>query len=216
MKKWRFLLITILVGLSLSLFFFFVPFNNVAKRIPILRGFYKNTSLEIVTPNGKSTIKIDGKEYGDTPVNIENLVAGTYQVELIREAEKDSFYKSHKFTVEMTKNTTSRINMEIGPGDNIHGFVLYYLEDSTITDDTGQITITSSAEDAMIYLDEEYLEKVPLTNFNLPTGEYTIEIRASNYEDLSFPIVIEPGYILNIKGYQLPIPISFESVEDNE
>lgn len=214
MKRWKSALILISFVIALSVFFFFVPFKDVAKHIPILKGFYQNTTLEITTPNGRATVKIGGKGYGETPVNINNLVAGEYQVELTRSSQQDGFYKPHIFNIVLTKNSTSRINVEIGPDEFLHGTLLYYIEENTIEDGKGQFTLTSNSQDTKVYLNNEFIGTTPITNFSLNTGEYTIKLIATNYEDLEIPIIITGKNILNIKGYQFPIPVSFENVEN--
>ena len=216
MKKWKPALIIMLLVILLSVFFFFVPLDNIVKNIPVIKSFYKNTTLDITTPNGKATVKIDGKEYGDTPVNITNLVAGTYQVELNRTSQKEGFYKPHFFNIELTKNSTSRINMEIGPGDYLHGVVLFYIEDKTIESGKGKIMLTSSADDAKVYINDEYFDTTPLTNIVLEKGEYSIKLEKTTFEDLEFPIVVSAGHVLNIKGYQFPLPVTFVTEKKDE
>jgi hypothetical protein len=216
MRKWRLPLIIVVTVLLLSVLLFFVPLDNIYTKIPLLNTFYKNTSLEITTPNGKALVEINDKEYGETPVTVQELVAGKYEIELNRVSTQEGFYTRHIFNIELTKNTTSRINVEIGPGDNLNGFLLYYQEENSLSGNSGQITITSDATDAKIYLDDEYLDTTPLTNLELPPKEYTITIRATGYEDLTFPVIVESGHILNIKGYQFPVPITFENVQTNE
>ncbi len=216
MKKWKSALIIISLVLLLSVFFFFVPLDGIVKNIPIIKNFYQNTTLEITTPNGKALVKIDGKEYGETPSNITNLVAGKYEIELIRSSEDKGFYKSHIFNLELTKNSTSRINMEIGPDDNLHGIILYYTEDQTVQKGKGKITITSDTSDTKVYINNEYLKNTPVANILLNKGEYSIRLVTDDFEDLEFPMVVREGHILNIKGYQFPIPVKFELSESNE
>lgn len=216
MKKWKFSLILIAVVLTLSLLLFVVPFENIFKNIPLIKGFYQNTTLEITTPNGKSLVEIGNKEYGETPVNIQNLTSGEYDVILTRTSNQENYYLPQQFKVILTKNTTSRINMEIGPGSNLHGVILYYTEDSGSQSSKGKITITSNTQNSRIYINEEYLNEAPATNIELVSKEYRILLKADGYEDLEFPIVVRNGYILNIKGYQFPTPITFEENQTDE
>lgn len=211
MKKPKTAIIVVFLIIFFSVIFFFFPLNKVAKELPIVNVFYRNTILEITTPNSKATVKIDGKEYGNTPANITNLIAGEYQVEMERESSSSDFYKTHVFNIELTKNSTSRINIEIGPDDNLHGFLLYYSQDLTSRQNKGKLTLTSSTQDTKVYIDDEYLEVTPITNHELDEGEYTIRMETKGYENLEFPIVISEGYILNVKGYQFPVPVSFDN-----
>lgn len=216
MKRWKSALIITTLVVMVSVLFFFVPIDNLFKNLPIIRNFYQNTTLEITTPNGKAKVKIGGKEYGETPANITNLVAGEYEVELTKSSQTEDFYKPHLFPIELSKNSTSRINIEIGPDDNLHGAILYYTEDFTIDSGKGKITVTSSTDETKIYINNEFLKNTPVTNIQLEKGEYKIKFVTKNYEDLEFPIVVREGNILNIKGYQFPVPLSFELDETNE
>ncbi len=210
MKKPKTAFILIILVILLSIFFFFFPLKDISKNIPIIRSFYRNTTLEITTPNGKASVEIDGKEYGETPSNITNLVSGEYQVQLTRESQEGGFYKPHLFNIELTKNSTSRINIEIGPDDNLHGFILFYTEDNTIKKGYGRLTLTSNADDTRIFVNKEYQDTTPITNLTLAQGEYNIKLETKDFEDLEFPIVLREGHVLNIKGYQFPIPITFD------
>ena len=91
MKKPKTAYILIILLLILSVLFFLFPFEDIAKNLPVLKTFYKNTTLEITTPNGKATVKINGKSYGETPATITELVADEYEVELTRISESSGF-----------------------------------------------------------------------------------------------------------------------------
>jgi len=210
MKKPKTAYILIILLIALSIFFFLFPFEDIAKNIPILKTFYKNTTLEITTPNGKALVKVDGKEYGETPATITELVAGEYEIELTRISESNGFYKPHIFNIKLTKNSTSRINMEIGPDDNLHGFILYYTQDNTTGKNKGKIFLTSNAENSKANISNKYEENIPITNLELSTGEYNVKITAQDFEELEFPIVIREKHILNVKTYQFPTPVNFD------
>jgi hypothetical protein len=44
--------------------------------------------------------------------------------------------------------------------------------------------------------------------------EYNLQITADGYESLDIPILIEEGYLLNVKTYLFPIPIIFDTVDN--
>lgn len=210
MNKTKTALIIVVLIVIFSILFFFFPLDEIAKNLPLVKVFYRNTVLEITSPNGKALVKVDGKEYGSTPTSITNLVAGEYEVEMVRESSSEGFYKPHIFNIWLTKNSTSRINIEIGPDDNLHGFELYNTQDNTTGANKGKLAITSNAQDTKVYIDGEYLDKAPITNHILNEGEYTIKMETEGYEDLEFPIVISEKHILHVKGHQFPIPVSFD------
>lgn len=216
MKRWKSALVITSVVLIVSILLFFLPPEDVFKHIPILNSLYKNTTLEVTVPNGKATVVINGKEYGETPVNIESLMAGEYDVTLKKVSSEESAYKEHTFRVNLTKNTTSRINMEIGPDENIHGSILYYTQDPSFDSNKGRLTVTSNIENSKVYMNSEFLKSTPITRLDISEGENEIKIEATNYESVSLPIVIRSGYTLNIKTYLLPIPVIFEETQSNE
>lgn len=216
MKKWKTALTIVPLVLLLSVALYYLPTENFVKNLPILRSFYTNTTMEIVTPNGKAKVVIDGKEYGETPVNVQSLLDGDHTVELTRSGSEESFYKTHTLNVPLTKNTTSRINMEIGPEDYLYGTILYYTSDSIYTESKGKITVTSNAENSKIYLNKEFLKTSPITNIDLNPGEYEITVSAQDHESASLPIVIREGLTLNVKAYLLPVPVTFETTNTDE
>jgi hypothetical protein len=211
MRKYISVLIIIIGIVIISVFLFFFPIEDILTNLPILSTLSKNTTLEIITPKGKASIKINGKEYGETPASIKDLKVGTYQVELTKIPLQEGFYKKQLFNIKLTQNTTSVINMEIGTGDNLHGVIIHYEKDNIKESGKGKITITSNTQDTKVYINNEFLKNAPITNIKLKNKEYNIKLKTEDYEDLEFPVIVSEGYILHIKGYQLPIPISFEN-----
>ncbi|PKN02480.1 hypothetical protein CVU76_00355 [Candidatus Dojkabacteria bacterium HGW-Dojkabacteria-1] len=216
MKKWKSALIVSSIVVFVSILLFFIQPEDILKHVPILKSFYQNTTLEITVPYGKANVKINGKEYGETPLNIQSLVAGEYEVELNKISTQEGYYKPHTFKVILTKNSTSRINLEIGPDDVMHGTILYYQEDKTYTPNKGKLTITTNSQDARVFMNSEFLKSAPITNLELNEGEYEISLQSEEYENLTLPIVIRAGYTLNIKGYLLPISVIFDSAQIDE
>jgi len=195
-----------------SLFLFFVPVKDIFSKIPIISKFYNNTTLEVVTQKGKARIWIDGEDYGETPAKIEDLPEGKYVIELEKIVEEESFYEKQSFQIELTKNTSARIDLEMGPDSLLQGSILYYTP-SKISSDDGFLTITSNVEDAKIYLDKEFVKQAPVSNISLKDNQYEVKISSNGYESVEIPIFIRSGYQLNLKTYHFPIPVSFETLE---
>jgi hypothetical protein len=210
MKKLKTVLIVIFSIVAISILVYFLPTENLFTKLPFSERFYRNTTLEIVTINGKAKVTIDGKDYGETPVNINELTPGDYNITLERISDAENFYQTETFNVKLTKNTTSRIEVEIGPAGIIHGAVLYYTEQNSLDKENGLLTILSDIEGSKIYLDGEYLKEVPVVAQTLSSKEYDLEVNAEGYENLEIPILIEEGYLLNVKTYLFPIPIIFD------
>ena len=206
----------IIVGsvILLSILFYFIPINSIIGSLPIIKRFYNNTTLEIVLQNGKAKIWINGKEYGETPQEIEDLKEGEYIIELEKIASGETFYKKQTFKIPLYKNTSSRIDLRIGPEDILHGSIIYYSPEPKISNSEGFLTATSNADNAKLFVDGEYLENLPITEVKLQENQYQVKISALGYEDVEIPLIIRKGYLLNLKAFNFPIPVNFDNVED--
>ena len=214
MKRTKTALIIIISVLVLSLLFYFVPFNTILGKLPIIKNIYNNTTLSINLKGGEANVSIDDKEYGSTPLEIKDLSSGEYSIVLSKISESENFYQDHTFDIYLTQNTESRIDIEIGPNDLLNGVVLYYTSIPKGSTNTGLLTVTSSPLDAEITLDGETLSNTPLSGYQLTKGQYTIKINKDGYEEVEAPIIIREGYHLNVKGFLFPIPLTLESAEN--
>jgi hypothetical protein len=214
MKRIKTALIIIASILTLSILIYFAPLEGLASKIPFLNRFYTNTTLEIVTINGKANVKINNEEYGETPLTINELNPGDYTIELEKISDTENFYQKETLGVKLTKNTTSRVEVEIGPAGILHGAILYYTPQSSLENQQGSLSILCDIEESKIYLDEEYIKQTPLIARTLTAKEYELKIAAEGYETLTIPILIEEGYLLNVKAYLFPIPITFETIQN--
>lgn len=214
MKRTKTALIIIGLLLAFSIIFYFVPVSTILSRIPFVKDFYNNTTLSINSKNGESEVTINGKSYGETPLELSDLPSGEYTVVLEKSSESKDFYKDHSFDIYLSQNTESRIDIEIGPNDLLHGVVLYYTAIPKGSNDTGLLTITSSPLDADIKMDGEYTSSSPLTGYELTAGQYSITISKDGYEDVEAPVIIREGYHLNVRAFLMPIPLTLETAED--
>ena len=209
MKKLKTAILIFLSVLFFSALFFFFPPKKLIGQLPFLNRFYNNTSLEIMTQRGKAKVWINEKDYGETPVTVQDLPEGDYLVEMEKIAPEDAFYKKHSFNIELTKNTTARMDIEIGPEDLLHGSILYYSSMKT-SQGKGYLTVTSNTNDSKIYVNGEFTNRASLTNIELEKGEQKIKVENDGYIGIELPVNIRENYQLNLKIYQLPIPISLE------
>jgi len=144
MGKNKTALIIIVSVFLLSVLLYFLPINRLVGSLPFIKEFYNNTTLEILTNKGKARIWIDGKDYGETPATIDNLPEGTYLVELEKIEDGSSFYERQSLQVELIRNTSARIDLEIGPDNLLHGSILYYTPVRTSSRE-GFLTVISDA-----------------------------------------------------------------------
>ncbi len=213
MKNRKTVLIIVITILVVSVILYFLPLGKILGNIPLLNMFYNNTSMEIIVEKGKAQVQINDKDYGQTPVTVENLKEGKYTVELSKISGDDTFYENQTFEVEISKNTSARIDIEIGPDNILNGTILYYTEAANTQKGKGLITITSSVDEAKVYVDKEYLGTSPITNLELADNQYQIKVSAQGYEDVEIPVFVRSGYLLNLKTYHFPIPVNFDTVE---
>jgi hypothetical protein len=216
MKKTKTALMIVISILVLSILFYFVPFNTILGNIPLIKNIYNNTTLSINTKGGDANVTINGKEYGKTPLETNDLAGGEYTIILSKVSESEDFYQDHSFDIYLTQNTESRIDIEIGPNDLLLGTVLYYTSIPKGTSNTGLLTITSSPLKAQITLDGEILSTTPLSGYQLTKGQYTVKISKDGYEEVEAPVIIREGYHLNVKAFLFPIPLTLETLENEE
>jgi hypothetical protein len=214
MKNRKIALIIVVAIIIISIILYFLPLGKILSNIPLIKSFYNNTSIEIITEKGKAQVAINNKDYGQTPTTIENLPEGRYTIELKKIADDNTFYKKQIFEIELAKNTSARIDLEIGPEDILNGTILYYTSVPHTTSGKGLVTITSSATDAKVYVDKEYIGNAPITNLELKDNQYQIKVSATGYEDIEIPVFVRAGYQLNLKTYHFPIPVNFDTVSN--
>lgn len=215
MGKNKTALIIIISVIALSILLFFLPINRLIGSLPLINQFYNNTTLEILTKRGKARVWIDGKDYGETPTTIENLPEGTYLIELERIEGDTSFYERQSLQIELTRNTSARIDLEIGPDNLLHGIILYYTPVRTSSQE-GFLTVTSNVGEGRVFLDTEFLKVSPITNLALKENQYNVKVTATGHEDVEVPILIRDNYALNLKTFHFPIPVVFDTLETEE
>lgn len=216
MKKSKTALIILLSILVLSVFFYLVPTDSILSKIPFIKGIYSNTVVSINLKNGESNVTIDGKDYGKTPIEIQDLPKGEHTILLSKISDSSDFYKDHSFDISLAQNTEARIDIEIGPNDLLHGIVLYYTAIPKNSTGQGLLTLTSSPLEAEISLDGEMLGNTPLSGYQLNKGQYSVTISKDGYEDVDAPIIVREGYHLNVKGFLFPIPLTLEEDQIDE
>jgi len=214
MKNRKTVLIIAIAIIVISILLYFLPIGSLLGHIPFIKSFYNNTSIEIITEKGKAQIAINSKDYGQTPTTVENLPEGKYTIELKKIAEDNTFYQKQIFEIELAKNTSARIDLEIAPENILNGTILYYTSVPHTSSDKGLITITSSATDAKVYIDKEYIGNAPINNLEMKDNQYQIKVSAVGYEDIEIPVFVRAGYQLNLKTYHFPIPVNFDTVSN--
>lgn len=205
--------VLILIGvLALSVLLYFLPINNIVGSLPFINRFYNNTSLEILVKKGKARVWINGDDYGETPTSLENLPEGKYIIELERIVEENAFYTKQSFNIDLVRNTSARIDVEIGPEDILHGIILYYTPISTSSEE-GFLAVSSNVDGAKVFVDQEFVKASPVTNMALRESQYDVKVVAQGHEDVEIPVLVRNNYVLNLKTYHFPIPVIFDTLD---
>lgn len=212
MKAIKTALIVIAVVLATSVLLYLFPPKTLIGKLPFLDKFYNNTTIEIITQKGKAKVWINEEDYGETPVTAQDLPEGTYLIEMEKVTPENSFYKKHSLNIELSQNTSARIDMEIGPEELLHGTILYYTPIKT-PEKQGYLIVTTNTPDSKIYINGEFMKRGSLTNIELKDGEYQIKVEAEGYQEIQIPVFVREGYQLNLKVYQFPIPIDNDTLE---
>ena len=197
-------------GFTLVIVLSIVIFSNnpstFISKIPLIKGLAKNTLITINSINGTSTVKINGEEYGSTPLEVEALAPGNHKIEMRREVNQDlTFYEPQTFFINLHENTEAIINIEIGPDDNLSGYYLYYSAAPKSTPETGYFSVSSNTS-ANVFIENNFNELTPIKLSELATGEHNVVISNEGYESVEVPIIIREGFNLNLTVYLLPIP----------
>ena len=108
------------------------------------------------TPLG-AKIKVDGKEYGTTPKNIDKLLVGSHEVEI-----STPNYKTEIVTVEIRENETTECKVTLS--------------------DKANVTISSAPKGAHLYINGKKMGTTPC-KIELSSGDYKIKLQMSGYQD---------------------------------
>ncbi|GAB4157324.1 MAG: hypothetical protein Fur003_1020 [Candidatus Dojkabacteria bacterium] len=200
--------LTALVLTLITVVIFFVWTEDFKNKIPYFNQLSNNTSLVVQSKNSSANVKIDGKDYGETPLEIETLSKGTHTVTMTRVVEGDEkvFYEPATFFVELNNNTEAFINIEIGPNNQISGYVLSYSA-APYSLQEGNYLVKSNYS-TRLTLDDKEIGKTPTEILKAKPGDYTLKSNAEGFDPLEVPIVLRAKYNLNIELYLLPVPVN--------
>jgi hypothetical protein len=206
------ILIIITFTVIISAVFFTRRPENFLRDLPYFEDLYKNTNLTINSRNGTFEVKIEGEDYGQTPVEVNNLAEGQYRIELDRVTDNEnSFYEPQTFFIDLYRDTEAFVDLEIGPSDYKSGYILYYTPAPKSDSETGYLSVQSNASEAEIYIDNEYYSSLPIKVEEFAMGDYNLKIKEDGYEEVEVPIIIRDGFNLNVNTHLMPIPTDLKN-----
>ncbi len=210
------IIVSVLITILVSVFFFSKTNDELSSMFSFLGDKSSKGTLSITSPNGIAEVELNDELAGETPLTLNDLKAGNYKVKLTRKSSQElAFYDEHVYYVSIEPSTEAIINIEIGPNDNVHGYILYY-EDISVDKGKGTFSINGNPEEIEVKLEGESVGKSPFYSETLSKGEYRLKFLKDKYESLEFPVNIVDGYNLNITTYLMPIPINIETEVVNE
>ena len=110
-------------------------------------------------------IRIDGKAYGKTPQNINDLLIGSHKIEFSLRN-----YKTETREFEIAENQTSEVDVELK--------------------DVARMTINSNPTSGLLYINGKKTGQTPYTE-EMASGDYDIKIVHSGYQDFSSRIHLD-------------------------
>lgn len=131
-----------------------------------------------------ANINIDGKDYGTTPQNINDLIIGRHTITLSK-----ANYKPEKQTFEVRENQTTDLNITLN--------------------DIAKMTIKSSPDNSTLYIDGKHVGSTPYTA-EMGSGDYDIRLTHPNYHDFAKRVHLDSSNpVVNLKlERQFMVPTS--------
>ena len=134
--------------------------------------------LEITSVPGEAVVKINTQTKGRTPVTLEQLVSGTYTIELSKD-----LYHDHVEKFVITDGSVNQRDIQLTPA-------------------FGKLSVKSEPIGADVFLDGQSKGTTPFELDKLPSGKYQMKVSYSLYETIEKEIVIEDGKT-NLQNYTL-------------
>jgi hypothetical protein len=143
-------------------------------------------SLDLISDPFDATIKIDGKEYGKTPITVENLLIGTYSIEI----EKMG-YVTFKKEVEIKENQSHEIKTTLSQGVEVKFY-------------------SAPEFGAKVFLNNNFIGTTPF-EIALQPANYNVRYEKENFRNIEKNINISTStnIIESLEG--LPVTVNINS-----
>jgi hypothetical protein len=131
-------------------------------------------SFNIESEPSKAIVIVDGKEVGNTPVDVGDLKPGKYLVEVKME-EYETWSKNVEIEIDKNVDLTAMLKLQ-----------------------AGSFTIISEPVDATIFIDKQEVGTTPLTIDTPSPGKHSVEARIDGYETWSRNIDFVQGKAITL------------------
>jgi len=134
-------------------------------------------SISVASNPAGAEVYLDGRHLGSTPLKLDNLLVGVYDLKLSRSA-----YRDWQDSVRVEKGKTASVQVSLPPR-------------------AGAIKIISSEDGARVFIDGTDRGPAPLTVNELPVGRYRVRLTKERYRDYEATINVEDNRISELSAY---------------
>lgn len=184
-RKALFLFAIVLISLGLYLLFQVTDFIR-----PKGKGALR------VASNVKSTVYLNGKALGETPLcrcnENETLKEGEYQLNII---PQDKSLQPFSSKIKIGANVLTAVDKTFLPGSLSNSYTLTL---EKVNSPAPQLFVTSIPDGAMISIDGNPVGATPFLDKNLPEGEHEIEIQKNGFSKKTIKIKTVASYKLMV------------------
>lgn len=165
----------------------------------------KNASLLIETPHTKAEAFLDDQSLGPTPLQKDDLSAGTYNLKLI---SGEQIYQTR---IELLSGAQTTIRREFGPSDTFSSGDVFWFEK---TGESATISITSDPDGVKVKVDGRDVGETPILLEEIEAGTHDLHLSFENFETRSFSIRVEDGHQLRISSKLALAPLPADGFEE--
>ena len=161
--------------------------NKAARLAAVAKGWYDAQTESSIGPRIESSITstltvnsqpsgalvyLDNESLGVTPLEDVEVAIGEHSLRLVKDGYNDEVETfSVKLGQDLRYNYTLSTILPAAP--------------TTPTLTTGTLSISSTPNEAMVYIDDKYVGDTPLQNHILEEGKYSLTLKKAGYKDLN-------------------------------
>ncbi|MCL0088559.1 PEGA domain-containing protein, partial [Dehalococcoidia bacterium] len=142
-------------------------------------------SLSITSEPPGAEVYLDDDFRGRTPLTLEELVPGSYELKLTLEGREE-----WDKTVLVRAGEITSVMAEL----------------TALPPATGSLSITSEPSGAEVYLDDDFRGRTPLTLEEIAPGSYELKVILKGYEEWDKTVTVRPGEITSVLAQLEPLP----------
>ena len=178
-------------------------------------GGFGRSAIQVEVMNGKASVSVNNKDYGDAPVYSEDILTSDIEVKIRGETN------DYSTSIRPANSTLAIISRDLGVGEAFSSGQNIWMEKS-FSQDEAQISVVSPlVEGVSVIVDGVEIGKTPTkfaTKDLLKENEnnrYILTFRKDGYEEQQVAVTAVPGYQLNIRVdlFLIPIPKEYSSLD---